>query len=102
MTKDQMLALPRKYESKWASSFEREVALYIDGEYATRGPAGHALLTCRNGWKGWEEIISPSRLTWEIDYSGRGGDEDREFLCWGTGIRLSSEEMFQWLRNNPT
>ena len=102
MTKIEMLALTRKYESKWATKFEREVALYIDGQYATRGPASHARLTCRNGWKGWEEVISPSRLTWEIDYSGRGGDEDKEHLCWGTGVRLNCLEIVEWLNNNPT
>lgn len=102
MNKIEMLALSRKYESRWSTKFEREVALYIDGRYAARGPASEARHAAYYGWKGWDEVISPSRLTWEIDYSGRGGDEDTPYLCWGTGVRLSCEEMVQWLNNNPT
>lgn len=102
MSKEAMLTLPRKYQSKYSADREREVALYIDGQYATRGPASHARHPAYYGYRGWEEVISPSRLTWEIDYCGRSVDEDTPYLCWGTGVRLTCSEILEWLNNNPT
>lgn len=101
MTKDQMLSLPRKYESKWANFNEREVAIYIDGDYATRGPASHARLTCHYGFRAYD-VIHPSRITWQLDtWHGRRGDDDVENLCWESDVRLTCEEMLEWLNNNP-
>lgn len=101
MTKDQMLALPRKYEGKYANFSEREVALYIDGEYITRGPVSQARQTCWAGWKTWGGFVGPSRITWELDtFFGSRGEGDTECLCWTSGIRLSCEEMLEWLDKN--
>ena len=102
MTKADMLTLPLKYESQYANGREREVAMYIDGKYLARGPAHTARQACCSGWGGgwggWYEMISPSRITWELDsWNGRRGDDDREYLCWGSGIYLSCAEMLDWL-----
>ena len=102
MTKDQMLSLPRKYESKYANLPERDVALYIDGEYITRGPASQARQTCWAGWRTWNGAVEPSRITWQLDsWYGRRGDGDVENLCWESDIRLTCKEMLEWLNNNP-
>ena len=98
MTKDQMLSLPRKYEGKYANFPEREVALYVDGEYITRGPASQARETCRFGLLTWGKTVHPSRITWELDtFFGSLGEGDVECLCWTSGVRLSCEEMLEWL-----
>ena len=98
MTKADMLTLPLKYESQYANGREREVAMYIDGRYLARGPARTARQACYSGWKGWDEVVHPSRITWELDsWEGRRGDGDREYLCWGSGVYLSCAEMADWL-----
>ena len=98
ITKEEMLALPRKYESVYENGREREVAIYIDGEYASRGPASHARQTCQYGFASWNGIIPPSRITWELDsFWGKRGERDETYLCWDSGIRLTSEEMLGWL-----
>ena len=78
---------------------EREVAMYIDGGYITRGPAGQGEMTARRGWNaGWGTFIAPERLTWELDRNT--GGPDRPNLCWGNE-RLTSEQFLAWLRDAP-
>lgn len=84
--------LPRHYKDE--PSREREVALYIDGNYATRGPASTGKQAALYGWSGLSERVEPSRLTWELD---RCSWNDRPNLCWGNE-KLTSEQFLAWLR----
>lgn len=87
--------LPRYYAEEPAK--EREVALYIDGHYAARGPASEGEKTARFGFPSWNDLIPTCRLTWERD---RGPfSYDTPYLCWTSGERLSSEELLAWLAN---
>lgn len=94
MTKEEMVILPLYYAAE--PSMEREVALYIDGIYVTRGPARQGEMAARWGWKGYSETVDPSRLTWELDRCSWGAD--RQFLCWGNP-KFSNEEFLSWLNN---
>lgn len=87
--------LPRHYTEE--PKREREVALYIDGRYAARGPASESERTARFGFPSWNDIIPTCRLTWERDQNPHGWD--RPDLCWTSGERLSSEELLAWLAN---
>jgi hypothetical protein len=76
---------------------EREVALYIDGRYATRGPASAGERTARYGWPGGDEVVAPERLSWELDRFT--GLFDRPCLCWGNE-KLTSAQFLAWLRES--
>lgn len=85
------MSLPRYYRDE--PTREREVAMYIDGQYATRGPASAGRQAASYGWRGLVDTISPTRITWEIDTpTGR----DRPDLCW-RGATLSSAAFLAWL-----
>lgn len=90
-----MLPLFYKHESP---PREREVAMYIDGQYITRGPARTGRQSALWGWNaGWGNVVAPERLTWELDrYPARDG-HDVTYLCWG-GERLTSEAYLAWLK----
>lgn len=84
--------LPRYYRDE--PTREREVALYIDGHYVTRGPASMGRQAARFGWNaGWGNVVPPERLTWELD---RCAWNDRPNLCWGNET-LTSEAFLAWL-----
>lgn len=87
--------LTRYYRDE--STREREVALYIDGKYATRGPASEGERPARYGFEAITERVAPLRLSWELDRST--GGFDRPCLCWG-GERLTSEAFLAWLRES--
>jgi len=86
--------LPRHYKNE--PTREREVALYIDGGYITRGPASTGRVAALNGWKEYDHVVPPSRLTWELDRPAYG-DHDAPNLCWGNGT-MTSEQFLAWLR----
>lgn len=89
--------LPRFYAAE--PTREREVALYIDGKYVARGPCSHAERPARYGFDGWNEVVSPDRLTFELDQNSWGMDtperHDRPFMCWGLGT-MSAVEFLAW------
>lgn len=94
MTKTEMLALPRCYADALG---ERECALYIDGQYVTRGPVSQGLGPATHGWFG-QESAPPERITFELDAPTFPGGRDVRNLCWQSGVRLTAAEFVVWLR----
>jgi hypothetical protein len=86
--------LPRFYKDE--PTREREVALYIDGKYLTRGPASTGRRAARYGWDGGSETVAPSRLTWELDRTPGTLWGDRPMLTWGNE-QMNSEQFLAWL-----
>lgn len=93
-----MSSLPRMYQGSGYQDREREVALFIDGAYVTRGAASAARIPALHGWRGWNETVPPARLSFVLDRCGWSEDpaRDRPDLCWG-GARLTSAEFLTWL-----
>lgn len=81
-------SLPRFYAAE--PTREREVAIYIDGNYVCRGPASEAVSPARYGTR----CVPADRLAFELDRPW-GNASDRPCLCWGTG-RLSPAEFLAW------
>ena len=92
MDKETMLSLPRHY----ADGREREVAMYVRGEYAARDAASRGRDTAKYGLHSFDGFALPPEVTWELDVPANGRDVPN--LCWATGIRLTSEEFLAWLR----
>lgn len=86
--------LPRFYKDEPAR--EREVALFIDGKYVTRGPASVGRRAARSGYPGLDETVPPSRLTWQLDTAAHEWMGDKPCLMWG-GENITSQQFLTWL-----
>lgn len=75
----------------------REVALYIDGKYVTRGPCTQACDPARWGFRGLGEVVSPDRMLFELDCTPDWDPSDRVSLMWGRAAeRLTAAQFLAW------
>lgn len=86
------MSLSRYYKDQ--PTREREVAMYIDGHYVTRGPASEGRQSARDGFRGIGTTVAPARIAWELDAPTFG--KDRPAMNW-QGATLSSAEFLAWL-----
>jgi len=92
-----MSNLPKTYQSSHYAGRAREVALFIDGDYVTRGPWYDAINPARDGFRGWNGTIPTARLTFQLDRRSDNVSPERDApdLCWGNAS-LSASEFLAW------